>query len=296
MSGFDMFRVINATMDSDSDADVIVSASEAPMAAPAPPPSPGPEPPASSSETPSARVLEGARAVAVPSEVARGSGDVGATDAVVSCGGRTLSLGPIAAVEVVVIDDDLDADDVSMRPPASEALTPLQYQINMIGYGMQASVEDARAHGNSIQWHLPPHTPRPDFVEWTIAHINGMLEEGYVAAFYIGITHGIAERWRHPRDPMRGHSRNGYQRMVICGVSANCDVIGMAEESVISRFRRVGRGGQMQFDAFGNPNGHPLCMNRNPGRESSTHGVPPFALYVVWRHNPGYNRRHMHSF
>lgn len=264
-----MFDVIDALLDSDSDVEAAVSASLATSA---------PEPTASSLGASSSSVTapQGARSDGALVQIADGSG-AGAAMVAASVG---LTSGPSATPsDVVVIDDnDIGGDAITVRTHTARRFSAKEYWINKIGYPMQKAVDDASRHGNSIEWHLPPR--RASLVEWCVGHIDEVLHDAYVAAFYIGITHVISERWLHPRDRMRGHCRRGFQRMVICAVSDQSDEIANAETSVIARFRRFGRGGQLH-----NTDGHPLCENRNPGGEGAHHGTPPFCLYVCWKWN-----------
>lgn len=269
-------------VDSDSDIEVGVQPPTAPLAPP-----PQPSLPAASSGTALAGVQEErAQFNDVQEGLAGGDGHGGVVGSVV-VGVRDSSGNPSTAHQDAIITSGGDhgivgRDALIVGHVASEAVTPMQYWSDRIGSRMDEAVVDARAHGSRIRWNIAP--VRANVVDWCIAHINDVLDEGYVAAFYIGISHRIAERWQHPHNPSRGHCRTGYQRMVVCAVSDQSDAIGNAEVSVIARFRRFGRSGVI------NTNGHPLCQNRSPGNEHAHHGVPPFALYVCWRHNPGYRR------
>ena len=187
-----------------------------------------------------------------------------------------------ASAEVVVIDDDLGDDVVAVGPAALEPVSSERYWSLRIGGRFVETVENARAHGNCIWWRLLPYAPHPRIVDWTVSHITESLDVGYVAAFYIGVTHLVAERWIHPHDQMRGHCRMGWQRMVICAVSDSSAEIANAETSVIAQFRRWGRNGILH-----SADGHQLCTNRLPGGESAHHGAPPFTLYVCWKFNRG---------
>ena len=136
-----------------------------------------------------------------------------------------------------------------------------------------------------VRWHLP-HILAQDIVEWTVAHINDILAQEYVKAFYIGITHKIGWRWS---DPVRGHRVKGWQQMVLCAVSDDSGKIARAEVSVLDQFPYYCRGGGLlgpRVVAGRTVTGHRLCTNRNPGAEGGFHGVPPHILYVCWRWNP----------
>ena len=262
-----MFNVIDALLDSDSDVATAIAASLATRAL---------EPTAIASGASSSSVTAPrAQTDEALVEIADGSGAPVPTGS--ASGG--LTSGPsVTLPDVVVIDDDVGDDAIAMPTHTARRFSAKEYWINKIGYPMQKAVDDASRHGNSIEWHLPPRRASP--VEWCVGHIEQVLHDGYVAGFYIGITHLISERWLHPRDQMRGHCRRGFQRMVICAVSDLSDEIANAETSVIARFRRWGRGGYLH-----NTDGHPLCENRNPGGEGAHHGTAPFALYVCWKWN-----------
>ena len=140
-----------------------------------------------------------------------------------------------------------------------------------------------RANADRMRWQLPP--PGANIVDHAIGMITETLHEGYVKAFYIGLTHRLSERWEgapsyRGREPMRGH-KVAWQKMVIVGCSDHADEIGNAEISVIAQFRRHDRMGYMV-----NPNGHFLCRNQNPGGEGARGGVPPHLLYVCFSWNP----------
>lgn len=259
-----MFYVINSTMDSDSDVPPVPALATFTSA---PQPSLGP---ASASGTP----------LATDEAAGSNEGDGAYVEMANARPGRASGPGVTTATEIIVIDDDFDGRGaVAIGPPTARRWDPMQYWMQRIGDRMGETISEARSHGNSIVWHLPPF--RADPVEWCVGHIEEGLHEGYVAAFYVGVTHRVAERWLHPLYPERGHRRRGFHRMVICAVSDLSGEIGNAEIAVIARFRRWGRRGIMH-----NAHGHPLCENRNPGGEGVHHGSPPHCLYVVWKHNP----------
>jgi hypothetical protein len=259
-----MFRVIDATLDSGSDCDI---PSNAPVVA------------AASSE-PSAPLAGPSRQEGTPDNVPGSVADGSVADAAMPGGTTDAALQPSATPEVVVIDDDL-RDEPLIGAPTARRYDPKEFWSRRIGHRFDDAVRGVSSYGGRIEWHLQPL--RANIVEWCTGHIHDTLHEGYVAGFYIGVSHVICERWEHPRNSKLGHCRSGWQRMVICGVSDQSGEIGNAEKSVISRFRRFSRWG------VHNANGNPLCTNRNPGGESSSHGVMPFFLYVCWKFNPRTN-------
>lgn len=210
-------------------------------------------------------------------------GDVGAMQA------SSLSTLPanFAPAVIVIVDDDDDGhgENAAPSPSASGTATPLRYWVERIGCRMAQAEQDVTGFGGRVCWNLP-HTLGHNTVEWAIAHINGILDQAYVKAFYVGITHKVGWRWS---DPDAGHRRKGWQRMFLLAVSDSSDVISQAEIAVLEEFRFYCRGGYFlgPREVRGRiVRGHRLCVNRLPGGEGGSHGEPPHVLYVCWRWNP----------
>ena len=108
--------------------------------------------------------------------------------------------------------------------------------------------------------------------------IDRLLSGGYIAGFKVGITH--CPTWRF-QNPQYGYQKSGYHEMHILAVSDNPRLIAHMEILLIAHYRRYDKQGN-----FIHADGHMLCDNRNPGGESSEHGVPPFTCYVAIRRNP----------
>ena len=163
---------------------------------------------------------------------------------------------------------------------------PMQYWIRTIPRMREvvASADCFRPippHSRGIAWKLPPLGQDP--VVGAIAYIDRIVGRGWVRCFKIGLTHLLAERWCRADF---GYRDLGYRGMVVLAVSDMSDDIANAETSVIARFRRYGPRGRVILDASGQPSGHVLCENRNPGGEGAHHGIAPFMLYVAWKNNP----------
>ena len=201
----------------------------------------------------------------------------------------------VPPTDIDITDDDDDDDDVIVvgdppqpsrpSPSALYAASSTGYWCDRIGSRMEEAVRHVGGTGGRVRWHLP-QTLSQDIVEWTIAHINDVLAQQYVRAFYIGMTHKVGPRWTNP---VSGHCRKGWHRMYLCAVSDDDGKIARAETSVIEQFRYYGRGGVVlgPRDVAGRTvTGHQLCSNRNPGSEGGFHGIPPHVLYVCWRWNP----------
>lgn len=179
---------------------------------------------------------------------------------------------PSSGAEVINLDEE-DAD--GSGSDIATAL-PLPFWCLRIGRRMVEADAFVRSSGNRVRWHLP--APGSDIVPWAIAHVNNILSQEYVRAFYIGLTALLPERcW----DSGRGHFVKGWQVMFIVGVSDDADEIGNGEKAVIAQFRRHDPRGLLV-----NHNGHPLCTNRNPGGEGARAGIPPHFLYLCFSWNP----------
>ena len=178
-------------------------------------------------------------------------------------------------VEIVASSDD--EQPLTVGQAATIFASPLQFWIDKIGNRMVQAHRFVEANSNRVSWRLP--LLRQNIIEWTITHIEDILAQQYVKSFYIGITARLEQRWSGGPG-IKGHKNDGWQRMYLLAVSDDPDEIGDAEKSVIGRFRRWGRHG------YFNPDGHRLCMNRNPGAEGARGGEAPHILYVVWKWNP----------
>ena len=108
--------------------------------------------------------------------------------------------------------------------------------------------------------------------------IHGLLEEGYIQRFKVGLTHLPKDRYYSSR---YGYQRSGYSKMVLLAVHDDSDFIKNMEIDLLLIYRRLDRRGFLV-----NINGHPLCANRAPGGEGADHGIAPFFLYVAFMTNP----------
>ena len=277
-------RILEDALDSDCEGPPAVPAHMAPLAETAIPPvqavplaMPTLRPMCWSNQHPSLRV-----------GIARGVAGVGG-GAASSSGGMGVGSGSVgsaisAPAEDVVIDDSSAEDEPIAIAPSSSPDSIMWSWIQRIGVRMIEADEFVRANGNRVRWHLSP--PGQNIVDFAIAYVNDVLDQGYVKAFYIGLTAKLPQRWSGQSRsiagsrPMRGHNVK-WQRMVIVGASDDADEIGNAEISVIAKFRRHDLRGQLI-----NPNGHHLCHNQNPGGEGAHAGVPPHLLYVCFNWNP----------
>ena len=119
---------------------------------------------------------------------------------------------------------------------AQSSVSPLQFWIQRIGDRMVEAADVVRDNSYRLAWDLPP--PGSDIADWAISRIRDILSQGYVKAFYIGLTSRLRERW-FGSGRMVGHHVK-WQQMFIVGASDHADEIGNAETSVISQFRRYG--------------------------------------------------------
>jgi hypothetical protein len=188
--------------------------------------------------------------------VASGSGSVGNET-------RNLAMIPC--------DSSGDDEPVATAQSASSFVSPLEFWIARIGNRMVEANEFVRGSCDRLGWELPP--VGASIVDWAIAHILNTLSRQWVAAFYIGLTARLPQRWLG-EDEMVGHKVKGWQRMILVGVSESSDEIRNAEIAVIARFRRIGQN-----------EGHPLCTNLSPGGERGRGNSPPHLLYVCWQWN-----------
>jgi len=161
---------------------------------------------------------------------------------------------------------------------ANASLSPLQFWIQRIGNRMVEADGVVQDSGNRIRWHLPP--PDSDIAAWAVGHTRDLLSQGYVRAFYFGITQALSDRW-YGTVRMRGHRQAGWHKMIILAASDSADAIGQAEVDAIAQFRRYDSRGILVSE-----DGHPLCRNRNPGREGAHAGTPPHLLYLCVSWDP----------
>lgn len=115
-----------------------------------------------------------------------------------------------------------------------------------------------RAQSSSVRFRLPDIMPDSE-AEW-LQHCQQIVRRTSASySFYIGIT----------ADPVRrmeeGHSRSGFDMMVVIAAVASSAVSGSLERGLL-----------------GSINGHPNCMNQSWGGESPTPGYPHY-VYVVSR-------------
>ena len=114
-------------------------------------------------------------------------------------------------------------------------------------------------------------------VERAKTRIDAALES-YTNCFKIGITHLPAERFLNPE---WGYAADGYHELRILITSPSAPFIARCERALLDHYRRYDTRNQCI-----NIHGHPLCHNKLPGGESSSHGTAPFNCYVAIKRNP----------
>ena len=136
-----------------------------------------------------------------------------------------------------------------------------------------------------IQWFLNPDVFEFESTEMQTRYVNKFvkerLERGYSGKFKVGITHKPYNRWTSSRS-LGGYCSLGFKEFYIVCIHDDADFIMRLEKAVLEKWRRHTREGHFIIYKDGHE-GHPLCLNRNPGGESGSHGVAPFLCYVVFK-------------